>query len=168
MAEYDRRYIEWLKTQDPATLTPEQRRLRNLSPIKNGEIKNPNGGKKGVKHWSTHFRKLMEDEEFFKTFISGVPKEWEDIIDNSAAKAIAAAVITSTSQRCMECLAKKEPLDKETREMVALLNKLGYGDKVVIEDVDGNSPFNRPALFFDVIPSKQPEEENAEQSKDND
>ncbi len=167
MADYDRRYIEWLKEQDPATLTPEQRRLRNLSPIKNGEVRNPAGGKKGVKHWSTHFRKLLEDEDFFKTFISGVPKEWEGIVDNSAAKAIAAAVITSTSRRCMECLAKKEPLDRDTREMVALLNKLGYGDKVVIEDVNGDSPFNRPALYFDVIPSKKSENDNAEQPEDN-
>lgn len=167
MAEYDRRYIEWLKTQEPETLTPEQRRLRNLKPARDGEVRNPNGPKKGVKHWSTHFRKLMEDEDFFKTFVSGVPKEWEGIVDNSSAKAIAAAVIASTSRRCMECLAKNEPLDRETREMVALLNKLGYGDKVVIEDIEGNSPFNRPALFFDVIPSKHPEEENAEQSEDN-
>lgn len=167
MADYDRRYIEWLKTQDPNTLTPEQRKLRNLKPVKRGEVRNPEGGKKGALHWSTYYRKLMDDPEFFKTFITGVPKEWEGLINNSAAKAIAAAVITSTSKRCMECLAKNEPLDKDTREMVALLNKLGYGDKFVIEDSEGNSPFNRPALYFDVIPSKKLEEEDAEQSEDN-
>ena len=48
-----------------------------------------------------------------------------------------------------------------------MLNKLGYGDKVVIEDVNGDSPFNRPALYFDVIPSKKSENDNAEQPEDN-
>ena len=62
MAEYDRKYIEWLKEQPIEELTPEQRRLRNLNPIKNGEVRNPNGAKKGSKHWSTYFQKMMDTQ----------------------------------------------------------------------------------------------------------
>ena len=111
MAEYDRKYIEWLKEQPIEELTPEQRRLRNLNPIKNGEVRNPNGAKKGSKHWSTYFQKMMDDPKFFQTFVKSLPKEWEGIIDNSSAKAIAAAVIATTTRKSLEKASKNEDFD---------------------------------------------------------
>jgi len=160
MAEYDRRYIEWLKTQDPATLTPEERRLRNLKPTKDGEVRNPVGGKKGVQHWSSYFRKFMDDEDFFKTFVKSVPKEWEQLIQGSSGKAIAAALVASTSVKCMKAIAEGKEVDKDTREMIALINKIGYGDKVVFEADDGF--FNKTNLTFNVLPDREDKSESEE------
>lgn len=161
MAEYDRRYIEWLKTQDPATLTPEQRRLRNLTPLKTGDVINPKGGKKGVQHWSTYFRKFMDDEKFFNSFIKSVPDEWTDLIQNSSGKAIAAALVASTAMKCMKAVAEGKEIDRDTREMVALINKIGYGDKVVFEADD--SFFNKTNLIFNVIPDREDNKEESEE-----
>ena len=160
MAEYDRKYIEWLKEQPIENLTSEQRRLRNLNPIKNGEVRNPNGAKKGSKHWSTYFQKMMDDPEFFKTFVKSIPKEWTDIVDNSSAKAIAAAVVSSTTKKCLETAAKGEEIDKDTREMIALLNKVAYGDKVVYSTDD--SFFNSPVINFNVVPDREEKTEQQE------
>lgn len=160
MAEYDRKYIEWLKEQPVEDLTPEQRRLRNLTPLQKGTVLNPNGGKKGVKHWSTIFQKMMEDEQFFHTFVKSIPKEWDSIVENSSAKAIAAAVISATVRKCMECTAKQQPIDKDTREMIALLNKIGYGDKVVYSTDD--SFFNNPVINFNVVPDREEKEKKTE------
>mgnify|MGYP001209475091 CR=1 FL=1 len=160
MAEYDRKYIEWLKEQPIENLTSEQRRLRNLNPIKNGEVRNPNGAKKGSKHWSTYFQKMMDDPEFFKTFVKSIPKEWTDIDDNSSAKAIAAAVVSSTTKKCLETAAKGEEIDKDTREMIALLNKVAYGDKVVYSTDD--SFFNSPVINFNVVPDREEKTEQQE------
>lgn len=160
MAEYDRKYIEWLKEQPIEELTPEQRRLRNLNPIKNGEVRNPNGAKKGSKHWSTYFQKMMDDPEFFKTFVKSIPKEWTDIVDNSSAKAIAAAVVSSTTKKCLETAAKGGEIDKDTREMIALLNKVAYGDKVVYSTDD--SFFNSPVINFNVVPDREEKQKEQE------
>lgn len=160
MADYDRKYIEWLKTQPIEELTPEQRRLRNLNPIKNGEVRNPNGAKKGSKHWSTYFQKMMDDPEFFNTFVKSIPKEWTNIVDNSSAKAIAAAVVSSTTKKCLETVAAGKEIDKDTRDMIALLNKIAYGDKVVYSTDD--SFFNSPVINFNVVPDREEKQKEQE------
>lgn len=160
MAEYDRKYIEWLKEQPIEELTPEQRRLRNLNPIKNGEVRNPNGAKKGSKHWSTYFQKIMDDPEFFNTFIKSVPQKWTNIVDNSSAKAIAAAVVFSTTKNCLETVATGKEIDKDTRDMIALLNKIAYGDKITYSADD--SFFNSPVINFNVVPDREEKTEQQE------
>lgn len=160
MAEYDRKYIEWLKEQPIEELTPEQRRLRNLNPIKNGEVRNPNGAKKGSKHWSTYFQKMMDDPKFFQTFVKSLPKEWEGIIDNSSAKAIAAAVIATTTRKSLEKASKNEDFDKDTREMIALLHKIAYGDKITYSADE--SFFNSPVINFNVVPDREEKTEQQE------
>lgn len=155
MAQYDRRYIEWLKEQDPATLTPEQKRLRNLTPMKPGETLNPNGAKKGTKHWSVYVRQLLDDEKLFSSFVKSVPKELDPLIDKSSAKAIMAALIISATRASLEKMAKGEKIDRDTREMISLLNKIGFGDKVVFEADD--SFFNKANLTFNVVPDRESE-----------
>ena len=102
----------------------------------------------------------MDDTKIFQTFVKSLPKEWEGIIDNSSAKAIAAAVIATTTRKSLEKASKNEDFDKDTREMIALLHKIAYGDKITYSADD--SFFNSPVINFNVVPDREEKTEQQE------
>lgn len=148
--------IEVAKNKKFEDRTPEERRLANLVPYKPGQSGNPKGRKKGCKNWSTHFQKLMGDPDFLKTIISSTPAQWQDIVGDIPADVIAAGLIANIVKDVAKSISGEKPLSKDTRDAIALLNKIGYGDKIVHEDPD--SVFNKPNLIFEVVPSLRNED----------
>ena len=126
--KYFREDIEALKKKDPSELTPRERRLANLKPIEKGEVRNPEGRKKGTKNWSTHFKRLMGDEDFLNTIISQLPRQWDGVVDKYPASVIAAGLIASTTQNVAKAVAEGKVIDKQTLEMIDRIQKIGYGE----------------------------------------
>lgn len=126
--KYSVERIEELKKKDLKELTPEERRIANLNPVKKGEVRNPNGRPKGAKNWSTHFRRLMGDEKLLKSVISQLPKQWDGIVDEIPADVIAAGLITSVTQGIAKAVAEGKPIDKNTLDMIDRIQRIGYGE----------------------------------------
>ena len=159
MGSYTREDIENLKKKPVEELSPEEKRLVNLQPWASGESGKPKGPKKGTVQWATRVRRLMEDEHFLKTIVKGLPKDWNDIVGDTPADVIAAALIANLVKVTAKNLNSDEPFPRDVRDAVALLNKIGYGDKVVLEDPD--SVFNKTTLIFDVVQPPVREEDES-------
>ena len=159
---YTKEDIEELKKvreENPELLTPEERRLANLKPVKPGEVRNKTGGKKkGTKYWSTHFKRLMADENFLKTIIKQSPKEWEGIVEDCPADVIAAGIIATVTKEVAKAIAEGKSLDHATQRSIELLNKLGWGEKVVHEVDDENGFFQQPSIQFNVVEDRKPKD----------
>ena len=151
--------IENLKKKNPEELTPEERRIRNLTPIKEGEIKNPKGRTKGCANWSTHFKRLMGNEIFLETIISSLPQEWQGIVEGVPADVIAAALIATITREAAKSVAEQKPISGSTLKAIQLLNKISYGDKIQVEP-DENSFFKKPVINFVVREDRKKETEN--------
>ena len=154
--------IAELKKRPIEELTSEERRLRNLNPFPKGVSGNPKGRKKGVKNWSTHFRKLMGDPDFLRTVIKSTPDDWQNIVGDTPADVIAAGIVGNALQEIAKTI-KDGKLSREAKEVISLLNKLGYGDKVVHEADEESSFFTAPIFQYNVITGDK-EEESAEES----
>lgn len=117
------------------------------------------GRKKGSRNFSTSFRKLMTNEKFAKSIIGKTPEQWEGIVDNIPTDVIAAVVVAKIQQAAVTEMVENPgvPPSKELRESILLLNKLGYGEKVVIEPEE--SVFERVNLNFNVVQSARTEDE---------
>lgn len=151
--------IEAAKQKSPEERTPEERRLANLNPFPPGVSGNPAGMKKGCKNWSTHFKRLMGDPDFLRTIIAHTPSEWQGIVGDTPADVIAAGLIANVMRGVVRSMNGEGSLTKETKDAIALLNKIGYGDKVVYEDPD--SIFTKNEILFKVVPSMRDEVDNA-------
>lgn len=136
-------YINWLKTQEPDTLTSFQKKMRNLNMFAEGR---KNGRKKGVKNWGTKFHKLMGDEKFLKTILKKTPEEWNDIVDKTPADMLAGAIIAIALQGTMKAMVEQKPLSKDVREALKLVNKFAYGDTKNIRFDNEDSLFNSNKL----------------------
>ena len=145
--------IEALKQEDPANLSPKERRLANLKPIQKGEVRNPKGRGKGVKNWSTHFKKLMGDEQLMKSIISSKPSDWDGIVEDCPADVIAAGLISVVLRSVSEAVSQGKPLDYKTTKAIELLNKLGYGEKVVMDTDEGF--FDKTQVVFNVVEDRK-------------
>lgn len=149
-------------------LTPEERRLVNLNKgfWEKGQSGNPRGPRKGCRNWSTIFHKLMGNEDFLHTIVKSLPKDWQDIVEETPAELIAAGLVATIAKGVAKCLVEEKPLPKDIRDAISLLNKIGYGDKVVYEDPDG--VFERTTLNFRVVkPAITREEDMSESERDN-
>lgn len=144
--------IEALTKKPYEELTPEERRLVNLRPWAKGQSGNPKGGQPNRIQWASHFKRLMNDKRFLKTIVSNHPQQWRDIVGETSAEVIAGALIGNVLKLAAKSLKDDKPLDKDTRELIALLNKLGYGDKVVHEVEDGF--FDKAVINFNVVEPK--------------
>lgn len=161
MDKYTREDIEALKKirdENPELLTPEERGLANLTPIKKGEIKNPKGRGKGVKNWSSHFKKLMGDEDFLKTIIKSNPKEWDGIVGEYPADVIAAGIIATVTREVSKAVVEGKPLSMATTRSIDLLNKLGFGEQKNITLDDSEGFFEKTNITFTVLPAREKEE----------
>ena len=155
--KWTKEQIEELKRKPYAELTSEERKIVNLNPIKKGEVRNPNGRKKGSKNWATRFQKLMNDSEFLATIISHKPKEWDDIVGDTPAEVVAAAIIANTARNVAKSISSDAPLDRELQSQVKLLNDLGFGERVVHEAEDGF--FDQVQFNFEVVPAKNKQDD---------
>ena len=154
--------IEELKKKDPNELTPYERGLANLRPNKKGETgeKHLGSRKKGTPNWSTHFKRLMGDEEFLATIISQMPKQWEGVVDKYPASVIAAGLITTATQQVAKCIADGKPIDEQTLKIIDRISKIGYGDesKIMLNTEEGF--FDRVNFNFVTVPDRKLEEES--------
>ena len=155
--KYTREDIEELKKKDPNELTAKEKGLANLRPNKAGEPR-LGGRKKGTPNWSTHFKRLMGDEDFLNSIISSLPKDWEGVVDKYPASVIAAGLIASTTRRVAESVAQNKAIDKETLEMIDRISKIGYGDTKNINMSDDDGFFDKVTFNFSVVPDKKREE----------
>lgn len=149
-------------------LTPEERRLVNLNKgfWEKGQSGNPRGPKKGCRNWATIFHKLMGNEDFLHTVVSSLPKDWQDIVEDTPAELIAAGLVANIARGVAKSLSTDKPLPKDIRDAISLLNKISYGDKVVYEDPDG--VFEKTILNFRVVkPTITREEDMDESGRDN-
>lgn len=136
-------------------LTQEEQRLLNLSKtmIKPGEVRNPEGRKKGAINWSTRIKRLMGDERLLKSVISNLPSSWDDIVDDTPADVIGAAMIASVVREAAKSVAEGKPLDEQTLRTIDRISKIGYGDKVVMDAEDGF--FEKTQINFNVVPDRR-------------
>lgn len=157
--KYTAKDIEELKKKDPSELTPRERGLANLHPNKKGDTgdKHLGGRKKGSLNWSTHFKRLMGDEDFLNTIISQLPKQWEGVVDKYPASVIAAGLIATATQQVARSIAEGKPVDEQTLKIIDRISKIGYGDKIVHEDPDGI--FQKTEILFEVVPSLREKED---------
>ncbi len=151
--KYSAADIEALKQEDPANLSPMERKLANLKPIQKGEVRNPKGRGKGVKNWSTHFKKLMGDEKLLKSVISAKPSEWEGIVDDIPADVIAAGLIATVTREVSKSVVEGKPIDKDTLKAIELLNKTAFGEKQILDTEEGF--FSNPTISFTVVPDRK-------------
>lgn len=114
------------------------------------------GRKKGTRSWDAVFRKVLNSKEFQKTYLKTLPGQWNDIIENTPAELIAAGFIMSVSKEVAKAVQEDKPLPKEVRDAIMQLNKLGFGDKVVVEPDE--SVFDKVNLNFNVIQSARTED----------
>lgn len=135
-------------------LTPEERRLVNLNKgfWEKGQSGNPRGPKKGCRNWSTIFHKLMGNEDFLHTIVKSLPKDWQDIVEETPAELIAAGLVANIAKGVAKSLTEDKPLPKDIRDAISLLNKISYGDKIVYEDPDGF--FSAPVIKYEVVPDR--------------
>ena len=141
-------------------LTQDETRLANLNMIKPGEVRNPKGHPKGVKNWSTHFKKLMGDEKLLKSVISAKPREWDGIVDDVPFDVIAAGLIATITRQVAEAVAQGKALDRNTLKAIELLNKLSFWDKLVI-DTEDSSVFSQPVINFVVRDDRKSSSESS-------
>lgn len=131
-------------------LTQEESRLANMNMIKPGEVRNPKGHKKGVKNWSTHFKRLMGDEKLLKSIIAAKPSQWEGIVEDVPADVIAAGLIATVTRQVAEAVAQGKTIDKNTLRAIDMLNKIGFGEQKNIS-LDGEQGFfEKPVINFVV------------------
>lgn len=157
--KYTAKDIEELKKKDPKDLTPRERGLVNLSPVKKGEVRNPNGRGKGVKNWSTYFEKLLNDGEFLSTIIKNLPPSWNDTVEKYPASVIAAGLITTATQSIAKAVAEGRPVDEQTLKTLDRIQKFTYGDKVT-HDVDESGFFEKVNFNFRVASDREKEDED--------
>lgn len=152
--------IAELKKKDPSELSAYERGLANLKPVKKGEVRNPKGRGAGAKNWSTHFKRLMGDEEFLNTIISQLPRQWEGVVDKYPASVIAAGLIATATQQVAKSIAEGKPVDEQTLKIIDRISKIGYGEtKNVNVDAEENGFFDKVNFNFTVVEDrKQPEE----------
>lgn len=149
--------IAKMQTMDPKDLTSHQRQIANLHPAAVGEIRNPHGRPKGIKNWSVVFQHLLDDPKFFHSIVSSLPKDWNGVVGETSAEAIAAALIAATSRETLKELANGQPLSHDVREGIALINRLGFGEKFTVDTSD--SFFHQTQIIFEVAqPPKQDQE----------
>ena len=155
--------IEELRKKPYGELTAEERSLVNLNPIKPGEVRNPEGRKKGSVNWSTRIQNTLNDPTFLKTVIANPPREWAELLDGTPADLVTKCIVASLVKSVASTVTENKPIDKDTRALISLLNKMGYGDKVVHELNEGF--FQRGELKFEVVPDRtdvKPENDNLE------
>lgn len=157
--KYTAKDIEELKKKDPKELTPYERGLANLTPNKAGE-KRRGGQKKGSHNWSTYFKRLMADEDFLKTMISQLPKQWEGVVDKYPASVIAAGLITTATQNVAKCVAEGKPVDEATLKIIDRISKIGYGDSKNISVQDESGFFDKVVFNFEVAKDRKRDEED--------
>lgn len=145
-----REEIEALAKKPYEELTSEERRLVNLSKGFFEKGHSRGGKKKGCRNWATIFQKLMGDENFLHSIVSSLPKDWTDVVADTPADVIAAALIANVVRETAKCAQSDKPMSKDVRQAIALLNKIGYGDKIVHEDESG--VFEKTTLNFRVVP----------------
>lgn len=146
--------IQALAKKPSEDLTPEERRLVNLNKgfWEKGQSGNPRGPKKGCRNWSTIFHKLMGNEDFLHTIVKSLPKDWQDIVEETPAELIAAGLVANIAKGVAKSLTEDKPLPKDIRDAISLLNKISYGDKIVHEDPDGF--FSAPVIKYEVVPDR--------------
>ena len=161
--KYTAKDIEELKKKDPSELTPRERGLANLHPNKKGDTgdKHLGGRKKGSLNWSTHFKRLMGDEDFLNTIISQLPRQWEGVVEKYPASVIAAGLIATATQQVAKSIADGKPVDEQTLRIIDRISKIGYGDKVV-HDVEENGFFEHTKITYEVIPGRNREDDKEE------
>lgn len=142
-------------------LTLEEQKLLNLSKtmIKPGEVRNPEGRKKGAINWSTRIKRLMGDEKLLKSVISELPANWQGIVENTPADVIAASLIVSATRQSAENVAKGSPIDEQTLKVIDRISKIGYGDKVVMDAEDGF--FEKTQINFNVVPDRRSKDDES-------
>lgn len=155
--KYTSEVIEELKKKDPSELTPEEKSIANLKPVKKGEVRNPNGRTKGTKNWSTYFQKLLNDEAFLATIIKNLPASWNDTVEKYPASVIAAGLITTATQSVAKAVAEGRPIDEQTLKTLDRIQKFTFGDKIT-HDVEEEGFFDKVNFHFEVI---KPEKENS-------
>lgn len=135
-------------------LTSEERRLVNLNKgfWEKGQVTNPKGRKKGQRSWSVIFKRLMDDEKFLNTIVNTMPSEWTDVVKDTPGEVIAAGLIANVVKGIAQSLTTNKPLSKDVRDAISLLNKLGYGDKVIHEIDEGF--FTAPVIKYEVVPDR--------------
>ena len=148
-----------LRDEDPSQLKPDEAKYANLHPIEKGEVRNPKGRTKGVKNWSTHFKRLMGDEKFLKSIVKSLPSQWTNTVDEIPASVIAAGLIATATQNVAKAVAEGRPVDETTLKIIDRISKIGYGDKVV-HDVEDNGWFEHTKITYEVIPGRRKEEES--------
>ena len=146
-----------VRDENPELLTARERSLANLHPVEKGERRGT-GRPKGVKNWSTHFKKLMGDEEFLKTIIKQSPKEWNGIVGEYPADVIAAGIITIVTKEVARCVAEGKPLSNATQRSIDLLNRISYGEKKVMDIDEDSGFFDKTNIIFNVVPDRKTEE----------
>lgn len=159
--KYTAEDIAELKKKDPSELTAKEKGLANLQPNKPGETgdKHLGGRKKGTPNWSTHFKRLMADEQFLNTIISALPQQWEGVVDKYPASVIAAGLITTATQQIAKSVVEGKPVDEQTLRIIDRISKIGYGDesKVTLNTEEGF--FDKVNFTFNVVEDReQPEE----------
>jgi len=159
--KYTAQDIEELKKKDPKELTAKEKGLINLRPNKPGETgdKHLGGRKKGTPNWSTHFKRLMGDEQFLNTIISALPQQWEGVVDKYPASVIAAGLITTATQQIAKSVVEGKPVDEQTLRIIDRISKIGYGDesRVTLNTEEGF--FDKVNFTFNVVEDReQPEE----------
>lgn len=162
---WDRESIRALAAKPYEELTNEERKLVNLNKgmWKKGETGPNSGRKKGCKNWSTIFQRIMGDADFLYTVVTTLPKDWANVIKDTPGEVIAAALVANILKGVAKSLNSDAPLNKDVRDAIALLNKLGYGDKIVHEDPDGF--FSAPVIKYEVVSSK-PEALDSKENED--
>ena len=78
---------------------------------------------------------------------------------------IAAGIVAGATKEIAKSVAENKPISKEVRDLVDLLNKIGYGEKVVHEA--GETFFDKANISFNVV-STPTLEEIKDKDKDND
>jgi len=170
--------IERIANTDPELLTPQERGMKNLIPtmaVKGGPSPNPRGNYKRTPNFGGRIRKLMEDENFLNTILKSTPGQWKDIVDKTPSAIIAAGIVSSATKEVAKAVSDGKPVSKELRDLIDLLNKVAYGEKVVHEA--GDSFFEKANINFNVIPTptleeitgkNQDEEDNENPNQDTD
>lgn len=149
-----------LRDEDPSQLKPDEARYANLHPIEKGEVRNPKGRGKGVKNWSTHFKRLMGDEKFLKSIVKSLPSQWTDTVDEVPASVIAAGLIATATQNVARAVAEGRPVDEQTLKIIDRIEKIGYGEKVVHGVDEEQGFFEKVEFNFITHPGKKQEEKS--------
>ena len=168
--KYSKEDIERIKNTPDDLLTSEERKFKNIIPTigyKGMPPTNPRGNWKKTPSFSSKVRKLMNDEEFLKTILKSTPSQWQGIVDNTPASMIAAGIVAGATKEIAKSVAENKPISKEVRDLVDLLNKIGYGEKVVHEA--GETFFDKANISFNVVSTPTLEEiKDKDKDKDDD